>query len=131
MLWTSQTSSPNLTYSNSVFHPGYHPPVFGASRIGTSPPGSSSTRGLSQIARNCSVNALDLQRKSPLFHAASCDNLASARLLLKAGALPNHGEGDSALLRAVTRDNKPMVELLLAAGARDDGAYRKVLVVLS
>ncbi len=79
--------------------------------------------------KRCSPNCLDLQRKSPLFHAASYDNLQSAKMLLAAGALPNHGEGDSALLKAVSRDNKPMVELLLAAGARDDGAYRKALLM--
>jgi hypothetical protein len=96
------------------------------------------------------VNDVDSQEKTALFHAACYDNITSAKILLSVGALPNKGKGDTALLRAVMRDNKatnqtepnkanglffffynskvwqPLAEMLLAAGARDDGAYRKV-----
>ncbi len=71
------------------------------------------------------MHALDKQLKTALYYACM-GNAVSAKRLLDGGARPNEGEGDSPLLRCVTLDNKEMAEMLLAAGARDDGAYRKV-----
>ncbi len=78
------------------------------------------------LQRSADVHAQDQQQKTPLYHAACVGNVVTARRLLEAGASATAGEGDSPLLRAVMLDNKEFVELLLAAGARDDGAYRKV-----
>ena len=77
------------------------------------------------LKRGAQADALDNQKKTPLYHAACVGNVITARRLLEAGASASEGEGDSPLLRAVMLDNKEFVEILLAAGARDDGAYRK------
>jgi len=69
--------------------------------------------------RGAAIDRPDVDRRTPLFHAAAGGHLDTARFLLDRGADPNAADrfGDTPLMVACIRAQHAMAELLLARGA--------------
>ena len=66
-------------------------------------------------------NIEDLKGMTPIFYSVTSNHLSTTRLLLEKGANPSSkaaGGGSTILCSAANDGNAPMIQLLIAAGAR-------------